>query len=98
MRVETSTVVCVHFLNRNMRDTVIVVEEVKLPHPLCPCCDMLLLCALLNGRHPNTTQFTKGVGHKWHKISVEEIQESNEQDFRSYGSPLNSVPLFKYLG
>ena len=73
-----------------MRDTVIIVEEVKLLHPLCPCCDMLLLCAVLNGRHPNTTQFTKGVGQEWHKMAVEDIQESTERYFRAYGRPLNS--------
>ena len=39
----------------------------------------------------------KGVGRKWYKMAVEEIQESTEQDFRAYGRPFNSVPLFKYL-
>ena len=73
----------------------IIVEEVNLPHPRFPCCDMLLLWAVLNGRHANTTQCTKEVGRKWHKMAVEEIQESTEQYFRAYGRPLKSVPLFK---
>ena len=89
--------ISVHFLHRNIRDIMIIVD-VNLPHPQCPCCDMLLLWALLNGCHPNTTKCTKGVGRKWNKMSVEEIQESTEQYFRAYGRPLNSVPLFKYLG
>ena len=97
MRVDTRTGVCVHFLNRNMHDTVIILEEVKLPHPQYPCCDMLLLWVVLNDRQPNTTQCTKGVGCKWHRMAVEEMKESTGQDFRAYGRPFNSVPSFKYL-
>ena len=44
-----------HFLYSNMQDTVIIVEEVKLPHPQCPQCEMLLPWVVLNVRHPNTT-------------------------------------------
>ena len=83
--------ISVHFLHRNIRDIMIIVD-VNLPHPQCPCCDMLLLWALLNGCHPNTTQCTKGVEWKCHRMAVKEMQESTERDFREYGYPLNSVP------
>ena len=31
-------------------------------------------------------------------MTVEEMQEITERDFRSYGRSLNLVPSFKYLG
>ena len=75
-----------------MRDTVIIMEEVNLPLPRCTRCDILLLWAVLNVCHPNTTQCTKGVEWKCHRMAVKEMQESTERDFRAYGYPLNSVP------
>ena len=46
MRAETREGLRVHFLHRNMWYTVIIVEEVNLPHPHCPFCDMLVPCAV----------------------------------------------------
>ena len=68
-----------------MQYTVVIVEEVNLPHPQFPHCDMLLLWAVLNGHHPNTTEFTKGVERKWYIMVVYDIQESTKRYFRSYG-------------
>ena len=31
-----------HFLHRHVRDTVVILELGNLPHPQCPCCDMLV--------------------------------------------------------
>ena len=45
----------VHFLQHNMRDTVIIVEEVDFSHPWCFRCDIMLPWAFLNVCHPNTT-------------------------------------------
>ena len=81
-----------------MQDTRIILEEVNLPHPRCPCCDMWVLSAALNGRHPNTAQCDKGANRKRHKLSVEEMRVSIEQDFWVYVFPLASVSSFKYLG
>ena len=41
----------VHFLHRHVLDTVIILEEGKLPHPRCSLCDMIFLQKALNGRH-----------------------------------------------
>ena len=46
---------------------------------------------------PTPHNAQRGVGQKWHKMDVAEIQERTEQYFRAYGRPLNSVPFFKYL-
>ena len=40
-RASTRAAMRVHFLHWYVRDTVIILEEVNLPHPRCPRCDML---------------------------------------------------------
>ena len=74
----------VNFLHRHVWDTVIIVEELNLPHPRCPRCDMMVTCTALNGRHPNTVKCKKGAERKQHGLAVEELRESTEQYFRSY--------------
>ena len=32
----------VHFLHRNIRDTMVILEYENLPYPLCPRCDILV--------------------------------------------------------
>ena len=32
----------VHFLHRHILDTMVILEEVNLPHPRCTQCDMLV--------------------------------------------------------
>ena len=48
-RAGTRTAMRVHFWIRHMRDTVIILEEGNLPHPICPRCDMLVPWRALNG-------------------------------------------------
>ena len=52
----TQTLMGVHFVHRQMGDTVIIVEEVNLPHLLCPFCDMLFPWLGLNSLHLVTSQ------------------------------------------
>ena len=59
-----------------MQDTVIIVEEVNILHPLCPRCDIMVPWVALNGRHPNTTQCAKGEYLKQRVLEVEEVQAS----------------------
>ena len=89
---ETRTDLHIHFLHRNVRDTVIVMKEVNLPHPWCPSCDMLLLWVVLIDSQPSTKQCEKGVKQKWHIMATDKIQDSTERDYIAYGRPLNSVP------
>ena len=39
----TRTAMRVHFWHRHIRDTVVILEEGNLPHPLCLLCDMLVM-------------------------------------------------------
>ena len=36
----TRTAMRVHFVHRHVQDTVVILEEVNLPHPQCPRCDL----------------------------------------------------------
>ena len=49
----------IHLLHRDMRDTVVIVEEVNLTHPRFPRCDMLSLWAASNP----TTRSDTNYGH-----------------------------------
>ena len=55
-----STGLRVYFLYSHVRDTMVILDEGNLPHSQCPCCDILMPWAALNGHHPNTAQCTKG--------------------------------------
>ena len=44
----------VHFVHRNVQDTVVMLEEGNLPHPRCARCDMQVPRKALNGRHLGT--------------------------------------------
>ena len=76
----------------------IILEEVTPPHLWCTRCDMLVPWASLNGRHPNTAKYAKGVNHKRHSLATEEMRVSTEQVFQEYVCPLTLVSSFKYLG
>ena len=74
-----------------------IVEEINLPHPQCPCCNILVTCTALNGRQPKTAQCKKGEEINRHGMAAEELQESTEHYFRSYELELTLVTSFKFL-
>ena len=43
-----------HFWYRHVRDIMVILEEVNLPHPWFPLCDMLVPWKALNGTHQCT--------------------------------------------
>ena len=61
-RTGTRTAMRVHFWRRHLRDIVIILEEVNLPHPRCPRCDMIVPWRALNGRHKSTEMCRGGGG------------------------------------
>ena len=86
----------VHFFHRNIRDTMIILEEGNLPHPSWTCFNMLVPWKALSGRH-TTEQCTKGAEQKRCRLVVEEMRESTATYFQSYIRPLESVTSFKCL-
>ena len=88
----------VNFLHRHVQDTVVILEEINLPHPRCPLCDMLLPWRDINGCHLATAQCTREAERKIRRLAEEELQEISERAFQSYVAPLENVTVFKYMG
>ena len=57
---ETRAAMRVHFVHRHVHDTVVILEEVNLPLPRCPRCDLQVSRRALNGRHLGTNQCRTG--------------------------------------
>ena len=88
----------VHFLHQHVLNTVVILEEGKFSHPRCARCDMQVPLRALNGRHPGTAYFHKGAEQKRRRLAEAETRDNPEQAFEAYGSPIESVTEFKYLG
>ena len=87
-----------HFLHRHIGDTVIILREVNLPHPLCPRCEMLVPWKFLNGQHVITAQCDEGVERKIRWFAAEEMRDNMVRAFQDYSRPNKTVTSFKYLG
>ena len=83
----------VHFLNRHVLNTVVILEEGNFPHPLCARCDMQGPQRALNGRHLGTAQCLKEAERKRQRLAEVETRENSERAFEVYGAFLRS-PLF----
>ena len=94
----TRTKMRVHFVHRHIQDTVVMLEEVNLPHPRCLRCDMQVPRKALNGRHLGTTQCAKGAERKRRQLAETETRENLERAFHTYGKPMEAVSEFRYLG
>ena len=71
-RAGTRTAMRVHFWRRNVRDVVIILEEVNLPYPRCQRCDMLvpwrapLLHISVFLWQPLRARHRTSMSHRWH--------------------------------
>ena len=97
-RVATRTAMQVHFVHRNVLNTMVILEEGNFPHPRCARCNMQVPQRALNGRHPGTVQFHKGAERKRQGLAEAETRENLERAFEAYGAPIESVTELKYLG
>ena len=97
-QVSMRTAMRVHFLHRNILDTVVILEEVNLPHPRHTRCEMMVPRRALNGRQPATAQCTRGSERKRRQLAEAELRESTERAFDAYGELLDNLMAFRYLG
>ena len=88
----------VHLYHRNVRDTVIILEEGNLPHPWCHRCNMLVSWRALKKRHLATTQCAMGEESNFQHLDEEEMQESVERASQTYRRQFETVNLFNYSG
>ena len=92
------TAMRVHFVHRNVQDTVVMLEEGNSPHPRCARCDMQVPRKALNGCHLGTAQCAKGVERKRRRLAETETRENLERVLSAYGQPMEAVTEFRYLG
>ena len=71
----------VHFMHQNVQDTMVIFEEVNLPHPRCPQFYMMVPWIALNGSHLATVQCTREAEQKIRQLVEEELWESSERVF-----------------
>ena len=88
----------VQLWHRNVRDTVVILEEGSLPHPLCPMCDIMEPWISLNVFQKSTAHYKKGTERKRQRLVAKEARVVTSMAFSAYGIPLEVVPSFKYLG
>ena len=88
----------VHFVHRNVHDTVVILEEGNLPLPRCPRCDLQVSRKALNGRHLGTNQCRTGAERKIRRLAAAEGEAATERAFNAYGRRVKSVKEFRYLG
>ena len=97
-RAGTRTAMRLHFWRRHVRDVVIILEEVNLPHPRCPLCDMFLPWQSLNGRHNSIEMCRSGAEKKRRRLAEAEVRDSAKMASEVYRDQLQAVPSFTYLG
>ena len=94
----TRTAMRVHFWRMHVRDTIIILEEGNLPHPICENCDMFVPWQALNGCHKSTKMCRSGTSRKRRRLAEAELRKSTEMAFEVYRQQIQSVPWFTYLG
>ena len=87
-RASTRTTMRVHFWHQHVRDTVVILEEGKLPHPRCPLHDTMVPWKSLNGTHRRTAQCNQGAERKRRRFAAEKEREVTARAFSVYGHPL----------
>ena len=81
----TQAAMRVHFVHRHVYDTMVILEEVNLPLPRCPRCDLQVSRKALNGRHLGTSQCRTGTEQKRRRLAEAEMRVTSERAFHAYG-------------
>ena len=68
-----------HFVHRHVHDTMLMLEEVNLPLPRCPRCDLQVSRKALNGSHLGTIQCRTGTERKRSRLAEAEMRENLER-------------------
>ena len=93
----TQTDMRIHFWNRHILDTVLILDEGNLSHITCPLCDMMFPWRSLNRQHQHKSQCKKGAERKRSWLTSYEERSVTSRSFSSYGSPLEMVTSYRYL-
>ena len=88
----------VHFVHRNVHDTVVILEEGNVPLTRCPRCDLQVSRKALNGRHLETSQCRTGTERKQRRLAEAELEITPEKEFHAYGIKMRAVTDFTGTG
>ena len=94
----TQTAIRVHFWNRHVKYTLVILEEGNLLHPCFPLCNIMVPWKALNGINKRTAQCTCGLEQRRRQLAALEAVEVTSRAFSAYGRPVEMVTSFKYLG
>ena len=98
-RAESPAAMRTHFCHRHEGVQVSLLEDGPQAHPPCERCGRQVHWrALLTGRHHRTAMCTEGAERKRKRELGAEARRTQEEILRSRGTPLQTVPLFRYLG
>ena len=95
---ETREAMRVHFVHRNVHDTVVILEEGNIPLPRCPRCDLQVSRKAINGRHLETNQCNTVAERKQQRLVAAEMEITLEKAFHAYEKKMRAVTEFWYLG
>ena len=85
-------------MHRHPNDTIAILEEGSRPYPKCSECGMHVPYIALNRGHQSTADCEYGRGLKRQRAADLEARKAREVVFTACGTPLESVPAFRYLG
>ena len=88
----------VHFAHCQAWYTIVVLDEGNRPYPRCPKCDMFVLHQDLKFRHLATAFCQREEERKRRCLAEDEARAGTELAITAYGTPINLVTSFKYLG
>ena len=88
----------IHFVHRNVRETIVITEEGTPPQPRCTVCGMLVPWEVINRLHPTTDIYEREEDQKRWWISEEEDRSGAETAFGAYGHTLETVISFREIG
>ena len=87
-----------HFFWRHPRDTICIEEEGSVPLPKCELCGFQTTYRSLNGSRYNPRSCVEGRRRREKAAALERARATQEHVFSVYGTALESVRTFKYLG
>ena len=64
----------IHFIHHHVRDTIVILKEVKCHHPRCPACGMFVPRKTLDQCHPINVLFTQGADQNRWPLAEEEAR------------------------
>eukprot|EP00978_Attheya_sp_CCMP212_P002316 scaffold4796_cov57-Attheya_sp.AAC.4 len=70
----------------------------RFPHPRYVHCDMFVPRPAVYTTHPRTAMCRSGADRKRQCLTLNEARQASEHVLMAKGVPLDTVPIFKYLG